>query len=72
MLKAHRVFPIAAVGRSSARLNIGAVPAFRANGAQKSSGMESASTNFDIKRLDNDTTLLSPVLLKRQDKSLES
>lgn len=72
MLQAHGVFTIAAVCRASARLDIGTVPAFWANSAQKSGGVEGACTNLYIQGLDNHAAMVCPKLLQGQNQALKS
>ena len=71
VLQAHGVFAITAIGRTAAWLNIGSIPAFRTYGAQECSRVESASTYFKIKRLDDDAALIGPELLQGQDEPLK-
>jgi hypothetical protein len=71
VLQAIRVLAITAIGRTTARLYVGGVPGFRADGAQKRCGVESAGAHFHIVGLKYHTTLLSPVLLEGEDQVLE-
>src|SRR5690606_13960899 len=71
MLQAHRVFAIAAVGRTAARLHVSCVPAFRAYRAQKGRRMKRAGPYFDIEGLHDDATVVGPELLQGENQSLE-
>jgi len=71
MLKAVGVFAIAAVGRTTAWLNVGGFPRCGAKAAQSGCRMERTGSNLVIVRLHDHTAQICPVALKAQDHVLE-
>ena len=71
MLQPVGVFAVAAVRRSPAGLHVGGVPALRPDGSEKSRGVKGAGAHFEVQRLQNNTTLFGPELLKRHDQPLK-
>ena len=71
MLETVRVFAIAAVFGSSARLNVCSIPSLGTNRAQRGRGMKRSCAHFHVIGLEDDAALRRPVLLERQDEILE-
>src|SRR3546814_3535550 len=71
MLKAVGVLAIAAVGRTTARLDIGGVPRFGTKAAQGGGGVESARPDPHVIGLENRTSAHAAIGEDRQDRSEE-
>ena len=72
MLQTVGIFAIAPVGRSAARLHVRGSPGLRADCTDEGCRMKSTGANFHIKRLQNHTALIGPVILQGLDQALEA
>ncbi len=71
MLQAVGVVAVTAIRRAARGLHVRGVPSFRADGAQKSGGVEGACAHLHVVGLQDHATLLGPVTLQGEDQSLE-
>ena len=71
MLQPVGVFAIAAIGGPARGLHIGGAPGLRAERAQSRGRVECARAHFDIIGLQDETSLLRPVILQRQNEVLK-
>ena len=71
MLQAIGILAVTSVGWAAAGLYIGAAPWFRAYGTQKCCRVKGACTHLEIERLQHSAALLLPVILNRENKTLE-
>src|SRR5262245_64982633 len=71
MLQPVRIFAIAPILWTPRRLHIGRLPRPRAQRPQSGRRMKSASSHFEIIRLQDQATLPGPELLQAQDQILE-
>ena len=65
MLQAVWVVAIAAIRRTTARLNIGDVPWFWPERAQEGGRIHRAGALFDVVWLQNDAAVVAPILIQR-------
>lgn len=71
VLQPVRFFTVAAVSRSTTRLDVCRIPDLRPYSPQKGSGMERASTDLHIEWLENYTAMRCPKLLEGQNQALK-
>ena len=72
MLQTIRIFAITTIGWPAGRFDVGGVPRFRADGAQKGGGVERTGAFFKVVGLSQGAATRRPILVQTKDNVLKT